>query len=227
MELGIEMAEHGPSHRVENPRLDVRRARPTQQPVRRIENRNRLGHTRTVARPESTVQAEMRDGHRGQSLRDDARMASAIFEAPQGGMVVVNPLGGDAVFKVRGGESDGRMTVFETVVRPGEGPPLHIHANEEETLYVLAGEVRFKLGDEIRTGGAGAFAFIPRGAPHTWQAVGDVPVRMLIHFSPAGMERFFEEFAESKTPGTDAFASIGGRTGMAVVGPPLAQSDPL
>jgi quercetin dioxygenase-like cupin family protein len=154
-------------------------------------------------------------------------MARAIFEAPQEGAVVVNPLGGDAVFKVRGGESDSRMTVFETVVAPSEGPPLHTHANEEETLYVLEGEVRFKLGDEVHIGGPGSFAFVPRGEPHTWQAVGDVPVRMLIHFSPSGMERFFEEFAESDTAGPDAFASIGSGAGMAVVGPTLAQSDPL
>ena len=156
-------------------------------------------------------------------------MAEQISVQPSEGGAADHPLGGAVAFKVRGGETDGSVTAFETVVAPGLGPPLHEHANEEETLYVLEGEVRFKLGEEMVSGPPGTFVFVPRGTSHTFQNVGQTPARMLIHFTPSGMERFFEEFAELpvEEAGADVFHSIGAKVGMHVVGPPLAQSDPL
>jgi hypothetical protein len=40
------------------------------------------------------------------------------------------------------------------------------------------------------------------------------------------MERFFDGFAALETPGPAAFEEVGAEVGVAVVGPPLAQSDP-
>lgn len=154
-------------------------------------------------------------------------MAEPVFQRPGEGRTVGNPLGGDVVFKARGEQTEGSLTVFETVVASGEGPPLHTHANEDESLYVVEGEVRFKLGDQIQAAPAGSFVFIPRGAPHTWQNVGDGPARILVHFTPSGMEHFFDGFAELETPGPVAFKTVGAKVGMDVVGPPLAQSDPV
>jgi quercetin dioxygenase-like cupin family protein len=128
---------------------------------------------------------------------------------------------------VRGEQTEGTLTAFENRVAPGEGPPLHTHANEDESMYVLDGEVRVKLGDEMHAAPAGSFIFIPRGTPHAWQNVGDGPARMLIHFTPSGMERFFDGFAALEAPGPEAFETVGAKAGMAVVGPPLAQSDPV
>ena len=107
------------------------------------------------------------------------------------------------------------------------GPPLHVHANEDEVMYTLAGTVRFKLDDEVQTVPAGALVFVPRGVPHTWQNVGEVPARMLVLFTPAGMERFFDRLAEVPVGASvpEAFRTFGGEVGMDVVGPPLAQSD--
>ncbi len=154
-------------------------------------------------------------------------MAEATFQGAGQGAAVGNPVGGDVIFKVRGEQSGGSLTAFETVVAPGDGPPLHTHANEDETLFVLEGHVRFKLDDDLHAGSVGSFVFVPQGTRHTFQNVGDQPARMLIHFTPAGMERFFDGFAALGAPGRDAFARIGAEAGMEVVGPPLAQSDPV
>jgi quercetin dioxygenase-like cupin family protein len=154
-------------------------------------------------------------------------MAEPVFQGPGGGEMVDNPLGADLVFKARGDQTQGTMTAFENAVAPGDGPPLHTHANEDESAYVLEGEVRFKLGHEIHAAPAGSFVFIPRGTPHAWQNVGAGPARMLVHFTPSGMERFFEGFAALEAPGPAAFETIGAEVGMDVVGPPLAQSDPI
>ena len=155
-------------------------------------------------------------------------MAEPVIRRPGEGGTVDNPLGGEQLtFKVRGEQTGGSLTVFETVPPPGEGPPLHTHANEDESLYVLEGEMRFKLGDELQAAPAGSFVFIPRGAPHTWQNVGDEPARMLVHFAPSGMERFFDGFAALDGPDPRVFEVAGAEAGVDVVGPPLAQSDPV
>lgn len=60
------------------------------------------------------------------------------------------PAGGPLTFKVRGTQTDGALTAFENVIAPGDGPPLHVHANDDEAWYVLDGELRFRLDDMER-----------------------------------------------------------------------------
>ena len=90
------------------------------------------------------------------STRDGAESVSerkvrALHLAPDQGVTVENPVGGPPTFKVRGDETGGSMTAYETTAAPGEGPPLHVHTNEDEVLYTLEGTIRFRLGDEVET----------------------------------------------------------------------------
>jgi quercetin dioxygenase-like cupin family protein len=138
-----------------------------------------------------------------------------------------SPLGGDITFIVRGEQSAGRLAVMEVVNGAGEGPPLHVHGREDETMYILEGEFRFKLGDSLGPAGPGSFVYIPKGMPHTWQITGDSPGRMLVSFAPAGMEGFFDELSAMTEFDLDSFTAAAARHSMEVVGPPLAESDPL
>ncbi len=153
----------------------------------------------------------------------------AIHCAPDEGVTIKNPLGGPLTFKVRGEQTGGALMAFESTPAPGEGPPLHLHTNADEVLYALEGTFRFKLEDELQDAPAGSFVFIPRGVPHTWQNVGNATARLLVIFTPAAMEMFFERFAELPDDASvpEAFRTLGGESGMEVVGPPLAQSHPL
>jgi len=138
-----------------------------------------------------------------------------------------SPLSGDITFLVKSEETNGALAAMEAIAPPGDGPPLHIHTREDETVYVLDGQFRWKLGDESHQTGPGSFVFIPRGLPHTWQCLGEDAGRMLITFAPGGMERFFE--AQAALPGfdPDAFREAAADNAMEVIGPPLAESDPL
>ena len=153
---------------------------------------------------------------------------AAVTVGPGEGPTIQGPAGGPLTFKVRGEQTGGVLTAFENVVAPGDGPPLHTHANEDESWYVLDGSLRFRLGDERRDAPRGSFVFVPRGVPHCFQNVGETPARILVAFTPSGMEMFFDRFAElPEGPlDPDVFARLGGEVGMAVVGPPLAVSDP-
>jgi quercetin dioxygenase-like cupin family protein len=154
-------------------------------------------------------------------------MAEPVVHGPGAGRASADAIGAQVVFKARGEQSGGTLTAFETTVPAGLGPPLHVHAEMEETIYVLEGEFRFKLGDESHAGPTGSFACIPRGVPHSWQNVGDGLGRILIHITPAGMERFFDAFEAIEDPQPQDFARVGKEVGMEVLGPPLAESDPL
>lgn len=140
---------------------------------------------------------------------------------------VRSPLGGDVTFLVRGGQSNGALAALEVVNAPGEGPPLHVHTREDETVYVLEGDFRWKLGEQLSVSGPGSFVYIPRGLPHTWQIIGEGHGRMVVTFFPAGMEGFFERLGSMTEYDPDAFRDAATDHGMEIVGPPLAESDPL
>lgn len=148
--------------------------------------------------------------------------------APGAGATIEGPVGGPLTFKLRGEQSGGALTVLENVIPPGQGPPLHAHAGEDESWLVLEGTLRFRLREELHDAPAGTFVFVPLGTEHCFQNVGDRPARILVTFTPAGMERFFDRFAELQgPPDPDAFARLGATVGMTVTGPPLARSHPL
>jgi hypothetical protein len=91
------------------------------------------------------------------------------------------------------------------------------------------GDFRFKTGDAILGAPQGARIFGPRGIPHSFQNVGDTPGRLLAIYTPADVERFFQQYAEL-LPGPvdpDAFAAIADANWLEFIGPPLAVSDPL
>jgi mannose-6-phosphate isomerase-like protein (cupin superfamily) len=150
--------------------------------------------------------------------------AAPIAMGPGEGATIQGPAGGPLTFKARGEQTNGILTAFENTIAAGDGPPLHLHANEDEAWYVLEGELRFRLDEEIASAPAGSFVFVPRGTPHCFQNVGEQPARILVVFTPAGMERFFDRFASLPAGPVDpeAFRSIGAEVGMQVLGPPLA-----
>jgi Cupin domain len=56
-----------------------------------------------------------------------------------------------------------------------------------------AGEITFKIGEEVTVGGPGTCAFMPRGLAHAWKNSGAETARVLFLYTPAGAGGFFEE----------------------------------
>jgi quercetin dioxygenase-like cupin family protein len=145
---------------------------------------------------------------------------------PDDRAIIRNPVGGDLTFLVRT-QSNGSCLAVETIAPPGEGPPLHTHTREDETIYVVSGNFRFEVGDDVNDAPAGAFAFVPRGVAHTWQNISDEPGTLLVTFMPAGMEGFFERLSRMRDFDPEEFRAAAAEQGTEVVGPPLAVSHPL
>ena len=100
-------------------------------------------------------------------------------------------------FLVTGAESGGAYFAMEAVVPPGGGPPLHVHRNES----VVAGP--------------GDFVNIPTGTKHYFRNESDEPVRLVLTFTPSGIEKFFEETLEQAAdptqPPPDNIAEVSAR----------------
>ena len=127
----------------------------------------------------------------------------AFLSAPGDGQSIPNPLGGGIEVRASAGSTAGELTAFESAVRPGEGPPLHVHVDDNEVLYFLDGAFRMKIADAVSDAPSGSFAFIPKGCRTHGRTWSDGPARLLVIFITGAprMERFFERFGEvSVTP---------------------------
>jgi quercetin dioxygenase-like cupin family protein len=98
-------------------------------------------------------------------------------------------------FLATGDDTNGKYALWEAIVPPGGGPPPHVHSREEEGFYILEGEITLRVGQPpLRiVAGAGMFANMPVGTPHSFKNESDRPARMLISVAPAGLEKMFFE----------------------------------
>jgi quercetin dioxygenase-like cupin family protein len=96
-------------------------------------------------------------------------------------------------FLATGDETNGKYAMWEAFVPPGGGPPPHVHSWEEESFFILEGEITFTVDGERVVATAGTFANMPVGTPHSFKNESDCPAKMLISVAPAGLEAMFFE----------------------------------
>ena len=74
--------------------------------------------------------------------------------------------------------------MFELTTRAGEEPPHHTHATEDETFYVLQGQVLpvRRRALEVADGGC---VFLPRGIEHGYRITSAGDVKLLVITTPA------------------------------------------
>lgn len=95
----------------------------------------------------------------------------------------------------------GQAGVVHIEAPPGHRPPLHVHHDEDEAYFVIAGHLDIQCGDTSYPAGPGAWVFLPRGVAHTFTVPGPFPAIYLLVVLPGGFEDFF---ADQGTPATDS-----------------------
>ena len=72
---------------------------------------------------------------------------------------------------------------------PGRRMGAHVHENEDDSFYILEGEMTFVFGYEAAKAPPGTFVVVPPGVSHGFVNDGSVTVRMLNIHAPAGFDR--------------------------------------
>jgi quercetin dioxygenase-like cupin family protein len=128
-------------------------------------------------------------------------MARETFETSAGFLVGTGEgaevlLSGLSVqFKLRAGQTAGRLSITEMALDPHRLVPPHVHADEDEYSYVVAGTVGVRVGDEEFEATQGCYVIKPRGVAHAFWNPTDELARTVEVIIPAGFEAFFEELA--------------------------------
>ena len=143
-------------------------------------------------------------------------------------------LGTLATIRIPGDAVAGRYALIEFLFPHGASPPLHTHP-QDESYFLLDGQMTIQAGDERFELAAGDTAVVPMGVPHTFR-VDSETARTLLLSTPAGIEGLFRDGGVSATaptlPPADAprptgeeLARIFEANGVMNLGPPLGPDD--
>jgi quercetin dioxygenase-like cupin family protein len=136
--------------------------------------------------------------------------------------------GGVFTVKTTAEESHGSLFMFEDDMVKGKVTPLHIHPDEEETIYVLEGELLVHSDGENHPLQAGGVVMAPRGVPHAFMVTSDT-ARILTILVPGRAEAFYRGASEPATAEVVASGAVdfdrvrqSGETngGLKILGPP-------
>ena len=113
----------------------------------------------------------------------------------------------------------GRVSVFEEVVAPNSGPPLHTHENQLEIFHVITGHIQFELEGERIDVFPGGTALIPPGKPHAF--INRSKEESIIHFEllpSSSSEQFFEKLVSGRF---EDLPELFETHGLKLLGPPI------
>ena len=154
--------------------------------------------------------------------------AEAVIRADREGEHLRFWGGGVLTMKATAAETDGAFMLFENYMTQGKSTPLHVHASEDEAIYVLDGEIVVHVdGEDYRVGPRG-LAVAPRGVPHAFVVTSET-ARVLCLQVPGSAEQFYRDASEPVEADADAegpvvFAKVREAAqrsgGMKVLGPP-------
>jgi quercetin dioxygenase-like cupin family protein len=126
---------------------------------------------------------------------------------------------------------DMSTVVMEATIPLGASPPLHVHNDLDDTMYILDGEMRVRCGDSEQVVRAGHWVSMPRGVPHTFLVTGDRDARVLLVHDNDSFRGFVREVAvpagahvpppNPQIPPMDDLARIAAAHDMTIIGPPM------
>lgn len=121
--------------------------------------------------------------------------------APDEGLRLESGPGRDLIFKVTGEDTGGALDYFVVEVAPHGGPPLHVHHEQEETIHVLKGRFKVRIGEELFQLDEGGFAYLPSRIPHAFLNLTDQPAEIIVVYTPGGGHKFYEELGPASRNG--------------------------
>lgn len=127
----------------------------------------------------------------------------------------------DSLLVLKGGDRE--ITHYEYVAAPSaKGSSQHIHADHDETFYVVEGTFEFTLGEEVMVAKPGTFLRVERGQPHAFRNLGTNPGRIVGTFGSYFAD-YFRELAQiieqtGAGPAPEDWVKLYGRYGTTFYG---------
>src|SRR5258707_5674385 len=141
-----------------------------------------------------------------EGLSDSTRDVTIFFSLPGAGRAE-RVLGVSQIYKAQAHRTAGGLVCIEVTVPAGDGIPLHRHTEEDESFYVLSGQIMIEgddCGDAPVRLDAGSFFHGPRGRIHGFHNEGTETAKLLIFISPgSGIEAMFAGLAELTRQSTE------------------------
>lgn len=99
-----------------------------------------------------------------------------------------------------GEQTAGQFCLLENRSYGHTRTPIHVHAKDDETLYIIEGELTAVIEGQPRRLTAGETIFLPRGIPHQLMNMSGSPCRYILIGTPALFDRFIEEGGRELRP---------------------------
>jgi quercetin dioxygenase-like cupin family protein len=139
-------------------------------------------------------------------------------------------LGALSQLRLSGEQTGGALSLRENLARRGNASPVHVHDRDDETFFVLDGELRVVAGEDDHTAGPGTVAVLPRRLRHAY-VVTSATARFLTLHAPAGFEQFAAEVGQparaltlppppAGPPDFAVLAQAAARHGITILAPP-------
>ncbi|WP_027087951.1 cupin domain-containing protein [Cohnella panacarvi] len=103
-------------------------------------------------------------------------------------------LGNTSSLLVSGDETDGQFAILQMVETKGCEPPPHVHHREDESFFILEGEIEYTIGDKVYHAKPGTYLFAPRGIVHSFRLETN-EAKYIVTAYPAGFDKFVKELA--------------------------------
>lgn len=98
-------------------------------------------------------------------------------------------------FLATGDDTDGQFALVEMQLLAGYEPPPHTHRIDDESFYVLDGEIEYQIGSQTVQARRGDFVILPVGVEHGFRIVSG-QARALLLSAPSGLEEAFTALSE-------------------------------
>ena len=99
-------------------------------------------------------------------------------------------------------DTAGARSVIMAWHKPGEGPPDHLHFDQEEIFFIVDGRYELTIDGHTSINGSGTLVFVPRNTVHRFKNVGETPACMLDWTLPGGQDRYFKKISELAAGGS-------------------------
>jgi len=116
----------------------------------------------------------------------------------------------------------------------GASPPLHVHADLDDSFYLLEGTMLVRCGDDIAIANAGSWVPFPSGVPHTFRVM-DGPARVLMVHADDSFLAFVHDIGRPATvedvpdaadgPAIDELDRVSTVHGITNLGPSMTDSE--